>query len=73
MGTIVSLPRSGNPPVQSLSATLDLARAEQETFLAFRLTRRDFERSRSLDDEALMIAARDKWAHAYAARHRSAA
>ena len=77
MSNVVQLPTANNPylktGIERLCRSLDLAQAEDAALLEFRLRRRDFERSHSLDNEARMVASRDVWATAYTARHRSAA
>ena len=77
MGNIIHLPPTGNPylanpDIEQLCRSLDLARAEHAALLEFRLRRRDFARTRSLDDEARMVAARDKWSRAYQAAQEGA-
>ena len=78
MSNVVQLPPADNPylancGIDRLSRALDLAQIEHAALLEYRLRRRDFERSHSLDDEARMVQARDNWASKYAARHGAAA
>ena len=78
MSNIIHLPPTGNPylanpDIEQLCRSLDLARAEHAALLEFRLRRRDFERTRNLDDEVLMVKACDSWSRAYAALHGRAA
>lgn len=75
---ITTLHPLGNRPglrsdIERLIPPLDLARAEHVALLKFRLSRRDFERSHDLDDEARMVEACDSWSRAYAALHGRAA
>ena len=71
MSNVVDLPGKGNHPSSDndntarLCRPLDLAEAEQAAWLAFRISRRAFRRTRSLADEIVMIEARDRWAIAF--------
>ncbi len=80
MSNIIDLPRKGkHPPSDNDNAAgrlcqhLDLAAAEHVALLEFRLRRRDFERTRTLDAEVRLVEARDSWSRAFAALHGVAA
>jgi len=73
MSNVVDLPGKGNHPpsdndnaaAEHLCRYLALAEAERSAWLAFRICRRTFHRTRSLSDEIVMLEARNAWDRAF--------
>ena len=71
MSNVVDLLGKGNHPSSDNDNTVRLCRhlamaeAERAAWLAFRISRRAFRRTRSLADEIKMIEARDLWVRAF--------